>query len=256
MIYDIKTNEITQIMLDATPLCCIMWDENFHSINCNEEAVKLFELSSKQEYLDRFFELSPEYQPDGSLSSEKAVKYFQQAFDTGRVVFEWMHQKLNGDPIPSEITMVRVKCGDSYIFVGYTRDLREYKKMITTTTEFLANMSHEIRTPMNAIIGMAELLLREETSPTIRENALGIRQAGANLLGIINDILDFSKIESGNMDLVLAEYTLSSLINDVIHTIKARAHESRLRFVVNIDNNIPNILEGDAKRIRQIMLNL
>ena len=121
---------------------------------------------------------------------------------------------------------------------------------------FLSNMSHEIRTPMNAILGMAELSLREDITPTIREYVLGIKQAGANLLGIINDVLDFSRIESGKIDLVIGEYTLSSLINDVIHTIKARAHESRLRFVVNIDNNLSNSLEGDVKKIRQIMLNL
>ena len=123
-------------------------------------------------------------------------------------------------------------------------------------SDFLANMSHEIRTPMNAIIGMAELSLREDIPSGVREYLYTINQAGANLLDIINDILDFSKIESGNIDIVQEEYQLSSLINDVVHIIKSKAHETQLRFIVNIDNHIPNSLEGDVKRLRQILLNL
>jgi signal transduction histidine kinase len=66
-------------------------------------------------------------------------------------------------------------------------------------SEFLAKMSHEIRTPMNAILGMSELILREDTSGTVRRHAEDVQHAGSNLLAIINDILDLSKIESGKM---------------------------------------------------------
>lgn len=120
-------DERMRIMLDAMPLCCNFWDEDYNNIDCNQEAVNLFELSSKQEYLDRFFELSPVYQPDGISSEKKAYEYIEYAFENGRIQFEWMHQKLNGEPVPSEITLVRVKYYDSYIVVGYTRDMREIK---------------------------------------------------------------------------------------------------------------------------------
>ena len=123
-------------------------------------------------------------------------------------------------------------------------------------SDFLASMSHEIRTPMNAIIGMAELSLREDIPRTVRDNINTIKYAGDNLLEIINDILDLSKIESGHIEIVNEEYTLSSLIDDVVHIIKSKALESRLRFVVNVENHIPNNLMGDVKRIRQIILNL
>jgi len=125
-----EADERTRLMLDATPLCCNMWDKNFNNIDCNEEAVKLFELKSKKEYLDRFYELSPEYQPDGQRSSDKALACIKEAFKSGRFVFEWMHQKLDGTPVPAEITLVRVKHEDKYIVTGYTRDLREYKKIM------------------------------------------------------------------------------------------------------------------------------
>ncbi|MCL2655842.1 MAG: sensor domain-containing diguanylate cyclase [Betaproteobacteria bacterium] len=125
-----EANERIQIMFDATPLCCNFWDENLRAIDCNQEAVNLFELSSKQEYLDRFFELSPRYQPLGRLSEEMAKEYVCKAFETGRVRFEWMHQKLNGEPIPAEITLVRVKRKDKFVVAGYTRDLRELKETV------------------------------------------------------------------------------------------------------------------------------
>ena len=125
-----EADERTRLMLDATPLCCNLWSKEIISIDCNEEAVKLFELRDKQEYMDRFFELSPKYQPDGRLSSEKARAKINAAFRDGRTVFEWIHQKLDGTPIPSEITLVRVRRGEDYIVAGYTRDLRESQKMM------------------------------------------------------------------------------------------------------------------------------
>ena len=123
-------------------------------------------------------------------------------------------------------------------------------------SNFLATMSHEIRTPMNAITGMAELALREVDSPIAKGHIHTIKQASSNLLSIINDILDFSKVETGKLEMVTEEYSLSDLTNDVVNIAKMRALESRLRFVVNIDSNIPNTLCGDEIRIRQIMLNL
>jgi signal transduction histidine kinase/CheY-like chemotaxis protein len=123
-------------------------------------------------------------------------------------------------------------------------------------SEFLSRMSHEIRTPMNAILGMAELLLRKDISQNARADALGIKHAGSSLLSIINDILDFSKIESGKMDIILMEYNLASLINDVINIIRMRVAEKSVLFTVNVDASIPGRLVGDELRIRQILLNL
>ena len=121
-------NEYTQLMLDATPLCCNLWDEAHNNIACNQEAVNLFNLKDKQEYLDRFFELSPEYQPSGQLSRDLAQEHITSAFSDGYARFEWMHQNLQGEPVPAEVTLVRVPRGDGFIVAGYTRDLRELKQ--------------------------------------------------------------------------------------------------------------------------------
>lgn len=123
-------------------------------------------------------------------------------------------------------------------------------------SEFLANMSHEIRTPMNAIIGMCELSKNEEMSAVARENHENIHSSGKTLMGIINDILDFSKIESGKMELISADYVFSDVLSDVITMASARKGDKNIHFAVDCNPDIPNHLNGDAKRIKQIILNL
>lgn len=126
-------NTRLEAILDASPLCLNLWNRQYDNIMCNKAAVKLFDLTDAQEYLERFFELSPEYQPDGSRSSEKAATYITQAFASGSAVqFEWLHQKLNGEKIPAEITLVKIEGLDENggeLVAGYTRDLREQKAM-------------------------------------------------------------------------------------------------------------------------------
>ena len=137
----------------------------------------------------------------------------------------------------------------------YNEKLRSDQESLSKST-FLARMSHEIRTPMNAIMGMSELMLRENLTAATREQAVSIRHASANLLAIINDILDFSKIESGRMEIVEAPYQFSSLVNDVISIIRMRLTDKEVMFVVNIDSRIPNNLIGDEVRFEQILLNV
>ncbi|MDR1533505.1 MAG: response regulator [Planctomycetota bacterium] len=140
--------------------------------------------------------------------------------------------------------------------LSYMKEMADERSQIKSN--FLATMSHEIRTPMNAIIVMSELILRDgEMLPdkTV-EQAISINQAGSNLLSIINDILDFSKIESGKLTLDPGRYQFSSLVYDVINIIRMRAQDKSLQFVVDISPRIPDSLEGDVVRIRQILLNL
>ena len=275
-----EADERTKIMLDATPLCCNLWDSAFNNIDCNEEAVKLFELRDKQEYLERFQELSPKYQPDGQPSSEKSREMITAAFQTGDAVFEWMHQKLNGEPVPAEITLVRVRRGDEYIVAGYTRDLREYKKMMgeikqvesdlrlardaaeqsaKSKSEFLANMSHEIRTPMNAILGMLNLVQAEDMSALSERQADYIQKAEQStktLLRIINDILDFSKIEAGHLEMEDVGFSISSILQQMKDIFGSTARDKNLRLEVNAAPGLPDKLRGDPLRLAQILLNL
>ena len=125
-----EAHQRTRLMLDATPLCCTLIDKNHNCIECNEAVVKLFKLKNKQEYLDRFYDLAPEFQSDGKRSVHKAKELVNQVFDIGRLTCEWTHQLPDGTPIPTEVTLVRVNYGDSYVVAGFTRDLREHNRMM------------------------------------------------------------------------------------------------------------------------------
>ncbi len=122
--------------------------------------------------------------------------------------------------------------------------------------KFLAHMSHEIRTPINAVLGMDEMILRESKEQNIKEYAMDIYMAGQTLLSLVNDILDFSKIESGKMEIVPAEYDLSSMIHDLANMASQRASNKNIRLEVEAEHNIPSRLYGDDVRIRQVLTNI
>lgn len=123
-------------------------------------------------------------------------------------------------------------------------------------SDFLAHMSHEIRTPMNAIIGMNEMVMREEISDKVAAYSQDIYNAGQTLLSLINDILDLSKIESGKMEIVSVTYELSTLLNDVLNMVAKKVQDKELHLMTEVASDIPYQLYGDEVRIRQIILNL
>ena len=127
-------------------------------------------------------------------------------------------------------------------------------------TEFLANMSHEIRTPMTAILGYVDVLLTEEgieTAPVERINALQtIKRNGEHLLEIINDILDLSKIEASCLAVERIRFSPSKIVSDVVALMKIRSEAKKLDFGALFASPIPETVESDPTRLRQILINL
>lgn len=153
-------------------------------------------------------------------------------------------------------TMAGILSNLAYNSYKLTMSNREIEKAARAKSDFLANMSHEIRTPMNAALGMAEMALREDMSPTVREYIHQIRSAAKSLLVIINDILDFSKIESGKMEITPVTYEPQSVINDISSIISTRIGMKNIEFIMDISPDLPHRLHGDCVRLQQILMNL
>ena len=118
------------VLLNAMPLVCHLWNEKYEIFECNDENVNLFQTKDKDELIRNFVKYSPRYQPNGRLSSEMKDVYLKTAFDKGACVAEWMHQLVDGTPLPVEINLVRVVYDGQNIIASYLRDLREQKKML------------------------------------------------------------------------------------------------------------------------------
>lgn len=123
-------------------------------------------------------------------------------------------------------------------------------------SEFLANMSHEIRTPMNAIIGFSELLKKHISDTKNLKYIDNILLSGNSLLTIINDILDISKIETGNMPIIYKPAQLKEIIKEATDLFIPRIRQKKLKLNIDFDKNIPEYIEIDGGKIRQILINL
>ena len=133
---------------------------------------------------------------------------------------------------------------------------REILELVQAQNRFFSSMSHEIRTPVNTIVGLNEMILREDVSPEVAEDAGQVRAAGRLLLHLINDILDLSRLESGQMALNNDVYSPGDLLSDVVGMMWVHAQAKGLEFHVDVDPRLPASLYGDEIRIKQILINV
>lgn len=134
--------------------------------------------------------------------------------------------------------------------------MQEIRALSDSQNQFFSSMSHEIRTPINTIIGLNEMILRENISEEVAEDAANIRAAGKMLLSLINDILDMSKLESGQMVIAEETYHPGDMLSDIVGMLWIRAKEKDLEFNISIAPDIPDELSGDEVRIKQILINV
>ncbi len=165
---------------------------------------------------------------------------------------------------------IQLSAGKAVSILATVRDVSESKKIEEELTrarnaaeettraksEFLANMSHEIRTPMNAIIGMNDLLMDSKLNDQQYDFSQTIRNGAESLLAVLNDILDFSKIEAGQLQFEIIDFDLRETVDDTVELLAAQAAEKKLDLTVFMNNEVPQLLEGDPGRLRQVLMNL
>ncbi|SFA83737.1 Signal transduction histidine kinase [Acetitomaculum ruminis DSM 5522] len=141
------------------------------------------------------------------------------------------------------INVLEAKCDDA-------------KESINSKSRFLSNMSHEMRTLINTIMGMNEMILRENEDLQITEYAQNIENSGEIMLSLINDVLDYSKIESGEMEINSSQYTMTSMLNKILSIILPKTKEVDLDFNLEVTADMPDCLMGDEARLTQILINI
>ncbi|SCY20726.1 DegV family protein [Butyrivibrio sp. INlla14] len=148
-----------------------------------------------------------------------------------------------------------------WMFIEENKRAREetvkFEELNKSQNRFFSSMSHEIRTPINTILGLNEIILRQQdASDEIKKDAANIQGAGKMLLSLVNDILDISKIEAGKMDIVPVNYSVSALVSEMVNMVWLRAEQKGLKLKVEVDPTLPRELFGDEVRIKQILINL
>ncbi|MDR2344300.1 MAG: response regulator [Spirochaetaceae bacterium] len=277
---DAEAEERTRLMLDSTPLACLLWTARGGLIGWNKTTTELLGLSGAEMNAESFFSRCIEVQEDGIKSAVKWNDLIKKAIENGSVQTEWICMINNDEPLPMDTTFVRMPWKDSFRIAVYASDLRELRKRemaVRKATEenrmleieaktadaaskaksdFLATMSHELRTPMNVIIGMSELIPTDNLNDKQRNFFYEIQNMSKTLLNLINDILDFSKIEAGKLDILPVHYSIRAMVDTVTSMFRFIAGKKCLAFSSYVADDVPDILYGDEIRLRQILTNI
>lgn len=253
-----------------------------HFTDCNAAAMAMMRCSDKEDLLSiRPSALSPEPQPDGRSSSEKADELIREAFERGTLRFEWLHRRLDGEEFPVDVTFTSVPLAGKPVLYTVWRDItarkraeaqvRSYQEHLEELVEartrelevakekaeagsraktaFLARMSHELRTPLNHIIGFADLLAEEleDTANTdLIKDVASIRKAAGSLLSLLQNVLDLSAADR-EPSLELSRFDVSTLLNEAATRMREKAASRGDRIAVAVD---PDIASARTDRTR------
>ncbi len=261
-------------------------------VDCNDAVLEMLGYADRDEMLSTHpSQLSPEYQPDGQPSFEKANEMISIAIETGSHRFIWIHTRANGEDFPVEVLLTAIPFQDrklvhvvwrdiservrmeeelerhrdhlQQLVDEQTRDLIEARDAAEAASKvkslFLGTMSHELRTPLNAIIGFTDAMKSQIFGPLNNTKYEGyielINDSGSHLLQLINDILDVSAIEAGELSVDEESVNIEAIVAECQALVQQRAGAAGVCIYVRIPDGLPPLFI-DERRIKQIILNL
>lgn len=266
-----EIQEITAA-LDVSSDCVFMFDaETLHFVYANQGAME--QVGYTRDELSRMSPVDIKPHFDGGSFLEAIRPLYNSPGES--MLFRTEHEHKDGHRIPVEISLQLVpELDEKGRFIAIVRDITEQlnaEQRLTRSkeeaeaanlakSEFLANMSHEIRTPMTAILGYTDMLIGgagTDVSTVEQTDALKtIQRNGKHLLSVINDILDMSKIEAGKMAVEEVPINTVELVREIASLLQTRLRGKGLVLNVHYDSPIPETIQSDPTRVRQILLNL
>ncbi len=259
------SEEKFRAILDNSPAAIMLTNANEQIVSWNTFTEVILGMTEKELYLKKVSSLYPEKEWRKIRAANIRKTGSKQHMET-KVL------KKDGSTLDVDLSVNILMDASGKIVgsVGVLQDVTEQnriKKMLiqaklaaeeasSSKSLFLANMSHELRTPMNTIMGMIDLTIDTPLDEEQKDNLVVAKDAAENLLNLINDILDLSRVEAGKITLESIEFHLSNVIKNVCKGLSVLAQKKELNLLWNMDDKIPELLEGDPGRLRQILINL
>ncbi|HEX4232265.1 MAG TPA: response regulator [Bryobacteraceae bacterium] len=260
-----KAEEAFRIVFEASPIGIALLDEKLRFVNANGALERLHGLSREVIVGNDPLELEW-FNGSDELDSILGVGLGESAIDQYELPLK--HAALGSRT--GLLWARQVDIGGASHMLCFLLDITERKEMeeelrrarrdaeagAKAKSEFVANMSHEIRTPLNGVLGLSSFLEEQSLPDSVRELGALIRTSGEMLRRVLDDVLDFSKIESGKLELENEPFSLRESMEWSIGIYRKAALDKNLGLTLNVGDNVPSRLIGDATRIRQVITNL
>ena len=262
-----EASDRIQFMFDNTPLYIQYWTQDYRVVDCNQNIMKVYGYHAKEEYIAYMASRKQETRPEYMAAVKQWTDHLDKAFAEGRTDFDFIDMTAEGKPFHTRIVALRVRFNGETVVITYGTDITDLKQVQLSLEDaeensrkkdrFIARISHEIRTPISAILGISEIELQQlDLHYRIEESFSKINDSAYTLLGIVNDILDLSKIEAGKLDVVPANYDVTTLVSDVNQLHMLYQGNKTIGIQLYVDKSLPTELIGDQLRIKQVLNNL